>query len=100
MTQMKTNGFQTVLHQLHRPLTAMWRKCVLAGAREIDELRARPGPLCPQCSGPMIQRRVMFGRDAGREFWDCSNVPRCFVSIAAEEVVWPESVAPASPFAA
>jgi len=93
---MKTQNLQSVVFQLHRPLTAAWRKCVLAGAREIEEMRARSGPLCPHCGAHMIQRRVMFGRDAGRQFWDCSNVPRCSVSLAAEEVTWP---AP-SPFAA
>lgn len=88
-----SKNFQLFVLQLHRPLTAVWRKCVLAGARELEELRARSGPPCPHCGGQMIMRRVSFGRDAGKQFWDCSNVPRCFLSLAADEVAWPEASA-------
>jgi len=90
---MKTKNFRSVVFQLHRPLTAVWQKCVLAGAREFGELRARSGPRCPHCGGHLILRRVGFGRDAGRQFWDCSNVPRCSISLAAESVAWPEQSA-------
>jgi ssDNA-binding Zn-finger/Zn-ribbon topoisomerase 1 len=89
---MKTMNF----HSLRGPLKMAWQKCVLAGAREIEQMRARSGPRCPHCGGQLILRRVGFGRDAGKQFWDCSNVGRCSVSLAADNVAWPE----ASPFAA
>jgi hypothetical protein len=75
--------------------TRAWQKVVLAGTRELDELRAHSGPACPNCGAHMISRTVCFGRDAGKQFWDCSNVPKCSCSVAAESVVWP-----ATPFSA
>lgn len=97
---MKTT-FLSMTNQLHRTMASLVRRCVLAGAREMEELRARTGPRCPHCGGQLMLRRVGFGRDAGKQFWDCTNVPRCCVSIAAEQMVWPEvSAAGAGPFAA
>jgi hypothetical protein len=90
---MKTT-FLTMTNQLHRSMASLVRRCVLAGAREVEELRARTGPRCPHCDGQLMLRRVGFGRDAGRQFWDCTNVPRCCVSIAAEEMIWPGVSAP------
>jgi ssDNA-binding Zn-finger/Zn-ribbon topoisomerase 1 len=81
MTQTKT----------HSMWARAWQKVVLAGAREIEEIRARSGPRCPNCGGHLILRKVGFGRDAGKAFWDCSNVPKCFTSLEAETVTWPES---------
>jgi ssDNA-binding Zn-finger/Zn-ribbon topoisomerase 1 len=72
-----------------------WQKVVLFGSRELDELRSRTGPRCPSCGGQLIQRKVGFGRETGKTYWDCSNVPKCFVSLEAEAVAWP-----ASPFSA
>lgn len=77
-------------------MSAVWKRFVLAGAREIEELRAKSGPRCPECGGSLLMRRVGFGPDAGKVFWDCSNVGRCSVSLAADNVTWPEQ---ASPFA-
>jgi ssDNA-binding Zn-finger/Zn-ribbon topoisomerase 1 len=53
--------------------------------------RARSGPRCPNCGGHLILRKIGFGHQAGKEFWDCSNVPKCFTSLEAEAVVWPQS---------
>lgn len=86
---MKTTDLLARMEQWGKPLTSVWQKCVHAGAREIEEMRAKPGPSCPHCGGHLILRRVGFGREAGRQYWDCSNVPRCSLSLAAEEVSWP-----------
>lgn len=34
-------------------------------------------PHCPQCGGETIKRAVKNGSNAGKEFWGCSQFPRC-----------------------
>ena len=36
-----------------------------------------PAPNCPQCSSSMTRRQASRGRNAGGEFWGCSNYPTC-----------------------
>ena len=93
MTQTKTRSgvFQALASSVSRPVASVWQKFVLTGARELDEIRARSVPCCPNCGAHLISRKVGFGPNAGKEFWDCSNVPECFTSLEAEAVVWPES---------
>ena len=99
MTQTKTHSevFKEMAAWLHRPFLHAWQRCVLVGTREIEELRGRSGPCCPQCGGVLMRRKVSFGRDAGKEYWDCSNVLKCFVSLEASAVVCAPSFA--RPFA-
>lgn len=35
------------------------------------------GPRCPKCSAMMTKRTAKAGSNAGRDFWGCSNFPRC-----------------------
>ena len=35
------------------------------------------GPLCPRCSSAMVRRTAKGGANAGKEFWGCSNFPKC-----------------------
>ena len=32
---------------------------------------------CPKCGGHMVMREVKKGDNAGKQFWGCSNYPRC-----------------------
>lgn len=34
-------------------------------------------PNCPQCNGSMVLRQAKSGRNTGKEFWGCSQYPRC-----------------------
>lgn len=34
-------------------------------------------PLCPKCGKPMLKRTQTRGQNQGREFWGCSDYPRC-----------------------
>ena len=34
-------------------------------------------PLCPQCGKPMLRRMARKGVNSGREFWSCSDYPKC-----------------------
>lgn len=34
-------------------------------------------PLCPKCGKPMLRRMQKKGQQQGREFWGCSDYPKC-----------------------
>lgn len=34
-------------------------------------------PTCPKCAAPMVRRQTKTGDNAGKEFWGCSNFPKC-----------------------
>lgn len=34
-------------------------------------------PLCPKCGKPMLRRLQKKGQQQGREFWGCSDYPKC-----------------------
>jgi hypothetical protein len=36
-----------------------------------------PAPLCPKCGIPMVLRTVVQGEHKGKQFYGCSNYPRC-----------------------
>lgn len=42
-----------------------------------SEQSAELAPRCPKCEQPMVRRTARRGANAGREFWGCSEFPRC-----------------------
>ncbi len=38
---------------------------------------AAGAPVCPKCGKPMLKRTQRKGEQQGREFWGCSDYPRC-----------------------
>ncbi|MCL2436160.1 MAG: four helix bundle suffix domain-containing protein [Lentimicrobiaceae bacterium] len=34
-------------------------------------------PFCPNCGKPMILRKAAIGKNAGKEFWGCTEYPEC-----------------------
>ncbi|NQU38512.1 MAG: DUF2726 domain-containing protein [Lentisphaerae bacterium] len=48
---------------------------------EIDTASDAPSEpatnLCPSCGGDMVRRKASKGKNAGQEFWGCSNYPKC-----------------------
>lgn len=38
---------------------------------------SQDAPTCPQCGKPMLKRMQKKGQMQGREFWGCSDYPRC-----------------------
>lgn len=37
--------------------------------------------LCPKCGAPMVKRVASKGPNAGKEFWGCSNFPKCWGTV-------------------
>ena len=42
-----------------------------------EQLINSGSPICPQCGKPMIKRMQRKGQQQGREFWGCSDYPKC-----------------------
>lgn len=34
-------------------------------------------PICPRCGAQMTKRKATRGNNVGKEFWGCSNFPKC-----------------------
>lgn len=41
------------------------------------EKEAGAFPLCPRCNNAMVKRTAKQGANAGKEFWGCSQYPKC-----------------------
>ncbi len=41
-------------------------------------------PLCPDCKTPMVLRTAKRGKNAGNQFWGCTNYPKCKVIVSQE----------------
>ncbi|MBI1178196.1 hypothetical protein GC207_12245 [bacterium] len=66
--------------------------------RFINDIRGPAKPMCPDCGRPMILRKVKYGREAGKEFWDCSNYLRCSRKLDSDSAAGARL--PKSPFSA
>lgn len=47
-------------------------------------------PYCPKCSIPMQLRTAKSGANAGRQFWGCSNYPKCREILTLEDFPAPD----------
>ena len=43
----------------------------------VAEKEKRNAPSCPKCGSSMVLRKAKKGQNAGKEFWGCSNFPKC-----------------------
>ena len=46
-------------------------------AYRTQQSQEEEAPRCPQCGRPMVKRVAKKGINSGREFWSCSDYPRC-----------------------
>lgn len=46
-------------------------------ASPVAETESSPPPICPRCSGPMVERTARRGEKAGETFWGCREYPAC-----------------------
>lgn len=42
-----------------------------------NKIKIADDNLCPQCGGKLILRTATKGMNAGKQFWGCSNFPKC-----------------------
>ncbi len=70
----------------HHPASADFTAKYRQQQGESAEPQADPPPssaahspqlLCPRCGAPMVRRRATRGPNAGKEFYGCTNYPRC-----------------------
>jgi hypothetical protein len=47
------------------------------GVHPISSQTEPEAPKCPQCGGQMVLRTAKSGPNQGRQFWGCTNYPRC-----------------------
>ncbi|MCK9156131.1 MAG: four helix bundle suffix domain-containing protein [Paludibacteraceae bacterium] len=47
-------------------------------AFQVEKGKDEGAPLCPKCQKTMIKRVAKKGNNAGKEFWSCSDYPKCF----------------------
>ena len=45
----------------------------------------KQAPFCPKCGEPMVIREAKHGANQGRQFYGCTNYPKCRVVIPVEE---------------
>jgi len=55
--------------------------------RFIQDVRGPSKPYCPDCGRAMILRKVKYGVDVGKEFWDCSNYLKCSRKMDSDTVM-------------
>lgn len=61
------------LSEIETALTGVFDK-----SKKILEVQNNNEPvLCPKCSMPMVIRKASKGQNSGKEFYGCSNYPRC-----------------------
>ncbi len=53
--------------------------------RKAAEAKNRTEPECPRCGAPLVLRTVSKGEGAGRQFYGCSEFPRCRYTKNLEE---------------
>jgi four helix bundle suffix protein len=44
-------------------------------------------PACPQCKGLMVLQTARKGKNAGKQFWGCSNYPKCKGTRSIEKTI-------------
>ena len=44
---------------------------------EMAEQQDAESLVCPRCGAPMVKRKAKKGANAGKEFYGCSNYPKC-----------------------
>ena len=69
-TEISAKIANAIVSRLQRPLN---EHC----SEPMGPTSASTSPLCPSCASPMIKRVAKGGENAGKEFWGCTNFPKC-----------------------
>jgi restriction system protein len=57
--------------------------------RQTEDSSDQHIPTCPQCKGLMVMRSARKGKNAGKQFWGCSNYPKCKGTRPFEKTISP-----------
>lgn len=62
------------------------RAMALTAATPLETPQVAPSAekICPKCGGKLVLRTAQKGTNQGRQFWGCSNYPKCTFILAAE----------------
>ena len=91
MSEKNTKEIAEFFLSLHRPqhtdYAAKYREAMeqesvsKSEERPAEQSKATPvsvaSILCPKCGAPMVKRTATKGKSAGKEFYGCSNFPKC-----------------------
>jgi four helix bundle suffix protein len=74
-----------ILKMLNAQLQAQMEKFELTGGfrEQLTEIRVEArakqqnAPSCPYCGKPTTLRKATVGKNAGKEFWGCTEYPKC-----------------------
>ncbi|WP_432472361.1 NERD domain-containing protein [Amphritea sp. HPY] len=68
-----------VTHQIEKGRFTPSIKTHLKHAKHVQKIveKKAADPRCPKCSSPMILRKARKGQDIGKQFWGCSQFPKC-----------------------
>lgn len=72
-----TAKFREELTPQAQPITAPAEPVPQAPSPEEAAITEKKQLLCPKCGGVMVTRKATKGPNAGKEFYGCSNYPRC-----------------------
>jgi len=72
-----TAKFREELTPQAQPITAPAEPVPQALPPEEAAITEKKQLLCPKCGGVMVKRKATKGPNAGKEFYGCSNYPRC-----------------------
>jgi len=50
---------------------------LIGDVQRLQKMKKQDSPSCPLCESPMLIRTAKKGESAGRDFWGCSNFPKC-----------------------
>lgn len=50
---------------------------LIGDVQRLQKMNKQDSPFCPLCESQMLIRTARKGESAGKDFWGCSNFPKC-----------------------
>ena len=71
------NGLEWHLSHVHSGYSSEKQERGQHNSVDEKEIGSGDPPQCPECGSDMVLRTARKGSNAGKQFWGCSNYPRC-----------------------